>query len=86
MTTQLCPGDRVIEKPRPGDHVFSRQTANFDQVARYATSSRTGRVVRLIEKRSSRGSIIRYAEVIWDGLKSPSVHAASRLKLQRENS
>lgn len=85
MTAKFCPGDRVIEKPRPGDHVFSKQTANFDQIARYAASRRSGRVVRLIEKRSSRGSTIRYVEVVWDGLQSPSVHAASRLEPQQES-
>jgi hypothetical protein len=74
-------GDRVAEKPRPGDHVFSDRTANLSAIRRYASSSRTGRVVGTLDKRSANGARIRYVEVIWDGRQSPSLHAVSRLSV-----
>jgi hypothetical protein len=77
----FAPGDRVAEKPRPGDHTFSDRTANLAAIKRYATTRRTGRVVGTVEKRSSSGARIHYVEVVWDGRKSPSLHAASRLSI-----
>jgi hypothetical protein len=74
-------GDRVAEKPRPGDHVFTEKTANLKTVRYYATTRRIGRVTSTTEKRSSTGARIRYVEVIWDGQRSPSLHAASRLSI-----
>jgi hypothetical protein len=74
-------GDRVTEKPRPGDHVFSERTANLPVIRRYASTNRIGRVVGTVDKRSANGARIRYVEVIWDGRQSPSLHAISRLSV-----
>lgn len=78
-TLTFSAGDRVTEKPRPGDHVFTERTANLPTIRRYASTYRIGRVVGTIEKRSANGARIRYVEVIWDGRQSPSLHAISRL-------
>jgi hypothetical protein len=77
----FAPGDRVAEKPRPGDHTFTERTANLQAVRRYASTRRIGQVVGTLEKRSSNGARIHYVEVIWDGRQSPSLHAASRLSM-----
>ena len=82
----FAPGDRVAEKPRPGDHTFSDRTANLSAVKRYASTRRIGRVVGTVEKRSSNGARIHYVEVVWDGRKSPSIHAACRLSILNPDS
>lgn len=65
----LSAGDFVIERLNPGGH---------SMVKRF--NRRTGRVIEIMTHRNKTGGRINYAQVIWDGLRSPSLHAVSRLE------
>ena len=72
-------GDRVAERSSPGRHVFTKSSPQYELVRRFASTQRTGRVVAVVQRSSSRGSQLTYVDVLWDGRRSPSTHAASRL-------
>lgn len=72
-------GDLVTERTRPGDHVFTPSSPSYNQARRLAGSRRTGRVVAIRQTKASNGSRITYVDVLWDGRRSPSTHAACRL-------
>ena len=72
-------GDRVAERSSPGRHVFTKSSPQYELVRRYASTQRTGQVVAVVQRSSSRGSQLTYVDVLWDGRRSPSPHAASRL-------
>lgn len=76
----FIPGDRVVERARPGDHTFRLSHPNATEIARMARSIRAGVVTGLREKRSASGSRILYVDVLWDGRKSPSTHGVARLR------
>lgn len=78
-TSRLSPGNRVTERANPGNHVFREDHPNFSRISRYASSRRAGRVISVQQKRNASGKSITYVNVIWDGLRTPSTHAASRL-------
>ena len=72
-------GDRVTERSSPGRHVFTKNSPQYELVRRYASTQRTGQVVAVVQRSSSRGSQLTYVDVLWDGRRSPSTNAASRL-------
>lgn len=71
----LSAGDFVIERLNPGGHL-----APVDPAMAKRFNRRTGRVVEITTHRNKTGGRISYAHVIWDGLRSPSLHAVSRLE------
>jgi hypothetical protein len=68
-------GDRVIERPNPGGHLAP---SSLEKGKRF--SRRIGRIVATVSMHGKSGVCVNYAHVIWDGLKSPSMHAVSRLQ------
>jgi hypothetical protein len=66
-------GDAVTELAPPDGYVPRQGTT------RPAMRPRHGRVVRTVIKRNARGRRMAYVDVLWDGRRSPSTHAACRL-------
>lgn len=66
-------GDAVIERIPPDGYV------SLSGAPRPALSRRSGRVVAVRQKLNARGRRVTYVEVLWDGRRSPSTHAACRL-------
>jgi hypothetical protein len=79
MNTKFHEGQLVCERERPGDLFFQPLGAGAAAAKRVAGERRRGRVVRVFTKTSSSGSRLKYAEVLWDGMSSPSSHCFSRL-------
>ena len=48
-------GDRVTERSSPGRHVFTKNSPQYELVRRYASTQRTGQVVAVVQRSSSRG-------------------------------
>lgn len=78
-TSTFCQGDRVAERGRPADYVFTSKSPGYEQAKQLAGRRRTGQVVAVKQKTSAKGSRITYVDVLWDGRRSPSTHAACRL-------
>jgi len=68
-------GDRVIERPNPGGHLAPSSPEKGKRFNR-----RIGSIVATVSMHGKSGVRVNYAHVIWDGLKSPSMHAVSRLQ------
>ena len=68
-------GDRVIERMNPGGHLAPSSSGEVKRFNR-----RTGRIIATVTMHGKSGVRVNYAHVIWDGLKSPSMHAVSRLQ------
>ena len=77
----LQPGDRVIERERVPDHVATIRSPNFKQVQGIIGNRRRGLVTGVVTKANRRGATVPYAQVIWDGLATPSLHAQCRLEV-----
>lgn len=75
----LAPGDRVRERDRLGLDVARVGTPAFEKVSHYRHHPRRGRITNLVVKADRRGGRVTYAEVLWDGLATPSLHATWRL-------
>lgn len=76
---RFAAGDRVKERGRPGMDVAEKTSPNFELVSRFRHHQRQGRVISLAIKPDRAGRQCVYVNVLWDGLSSPSQHAASRL-------
>ncbi|MGA1730836.1 MAG: hypothetical protein ACO4B5_11470 [Steroidobacteraceae bacterium] len=70
---KLQVGDAVTELTPPDGYIPRAGTT------RPALRPRHGRVVGMAVKRNARGRRMTYVEVLWDGRRSPSTHAACRL-------
>lgn len=66
-------GDAVTERIPPDGYV------SLAGASRPVLARRRGRVVAVREKLNARGRRIAYVEVVWDGRRSVSTHAACRL-------
>lgn len=69
-------GDRVQEKKKHGVVVA---TCKAEEIAGTYNSLRVGKVTAISTKRDKRGHTYFYYEVLWDYLKSPTVHSQMRL-------
>jgi hypothetical protein len=80
MTTSqhesLRVGDRVRERLHQGDRCISSAAT-----AQLVPGPRYGRIVSLESKPDRRGRLRQYANVQWDHLKSPSLHASFRIEV-----
>lgn len=65
----------MIERLNPGGHL---EPSSPGQAKRF--NRRIGRVVAIVTTLNKSGGRVNYARVIWDGLRSPSLHALSRLQ------
>jgi hypothetical protein len=83
--TLLAAGDRVIERPNPGGHLVPSPRAAVPASAPRAAARRTGLVVAVSMQANRRGRPTQYAEVVWDGMRTPSRHAAFRLLRHAED-
>lgn len=83
--TLLAAGDRVIERPNPGGHLVPSPRATAAVSGPRVAARRTGLVVAVSMQANRRGRPAQYAEVVWDGMRTPSRHAAFRLLLHPEN-
>ena len=70
-------GDRVAERPKNSIIVGLRRESAA--IAAANNTQRYGTVLGYVLKRNSRKQQIKYCEVLWDGSKSPSLHAQHRL-------
>ena len=70
-------GDRVFERPRNTSVVEAPRTLALE--IRAKALQRTGTILECIVKRNERNQAIKYCKVLWDGAKSPSLHAQHRL-------
>lgn len=66
-------GDAVIERVPPDGYV------SFSGATRPPMTRRSGQVVAVRQKLNARGRRVTYVEVLWDGRRSTSTHAACRL-------
>lgn len=73
--TDFAEGDRVIERLNPGGHLAPSSPEKAKRFDR-----RIGQVVAIVTMPNKSGNRVNYAHVIWDGLRSPSLHALSRLQ------
>ena len=76
------PGDRVAEKPK-FSQIFATNPESRERIKQYA-SQRYGTVVGMVYKATRTGAKHPYVSVTWDGCKSPSSHAQSRICLEHE--
>lgn len=76
----LAIGDRVRERERVCDHVVTRNSPRYEQVCRIIRHRRHGVVLDVEVRRASNGSACKYVHVQWDHLRTPSVHAVSRIE------
>lgn len=81
----LKPGDVVCRNPRKdaiggGD---KHNTVRFYRNRRKNNGEgNVGTVLDLVTKKNSRGASIKYANVLWGGRTTPSLHAVNRLDLK----
>jgi len=76
-------GDRVAERPK--NSVIPAMRKESQAIARANSSQRYGTVVACVIRTNARNQKIRYCEVLWDGMKTPSLHAQHRLCLVTEH-
>lgn len=81
--TALKVGDRVAERPK--NSLIPAMRKEAQAIARANSTQRYGTVVNCVIQTNSRKQQIRYCEVLWDGLKTPSLHAQHRLCLIAEH-
>ena len=77
-------GDRVLERPRNTSVVEAPRTIAIE--IRAKSFQRKGVVVECFIKRNERNQATKYCKVLWDGAKSPSLHAQHRLTAINEES
>lgn len=80
LATRFQEGDRVSERGRAGYDVAHPGSPNFHLVSQFRHHPREGRVVSLFTQLDRMGRRCTYANVLWDGRMTPSVHMAARLK------
>jgi hypothetical protein len=76
-------GDRVAERPK--NSLVPAMRKESQEIARANSSQRYGTVVSCVTRMNSRNQQIKYCEVLWDGMKSPSLHSHHRLCLVTEH-
>lgn len=80
--SKLNVGDRVTENIK--NITCYNQSADQeikDRVAKYVHETRTGVVKEVFIKTNRRGDRRHYAQVLWDGMKTPTEHEQGRLKI-----
>ena len=70
-------GDRVLERPRNTSVVDAPRTLALE--IRAKSLQRKGTIVECLIKKNEKNQNIKYCKVLWDGAKSPSLHAQHRL-------
>lgn len=81
MTTPQYEAPRIGDRVRERLHQGSRSVINAEAAARLVPGPRLGRVVGLEARPDRRGRLMQYAQVQWDHLKSPSLHACFRIEV-----
>lgn len=83
--SKLSVGDRVTENIKSVTCYsnFADQKVK-DQVAKYVHETRVGTVKEVFIKTNKRGDRRHYAQVLWDGFKTPTEHEQSRLRIHVE--
>lgn len=77
--TQINVGDRVADRPK-NTFIYGVRS-DMKEIVEKNNTQRFGVVVKCLTKTNSRKQNIKYCEVLWDGLKTPSLHAQCRLCL-----
>lgn len=75
-------GDRVAEKPKLRQ-MFATTIESRERIKQYVTQ-RYGTVLGMIYKPTKSGAKTPYISIMWDGSKSPSSHAQSRICMEHE--
>lgn len=80
--TKLNVGDRVAERPK--NTIIYGVRSDMKEIVEKNSTQRYGVVVSCLIKTNARKQNIKYCEVLWDGLETPSVHAQHRLCLAED--
>lgn len=83
--SKLSVGDRVTENIKSVTCYSNNADQKIkDQVAKYVHETRVGTVKEVFIKTNKRGDRRHYAQVLWDGFKTPTEHEQSRLRIHVE--
>lgn len=74
-------GDRVRERLTIGDRNYSSDPANSYRADRRLAARRVGEVVSLEKRPDRNGRMMQYAQIRWDHLRTPSLHATFRVEV-----
>lgn len=83
--SKLSVGDRVTENIKSVACYSNNADQKIkDQVAKYVHETRVGTVKEVFIKTNKRGDRRHYAQILWDGFKTPTEHEQSRLRIHAE--